>query len=621
MVEKKSDEFEETDLEGSIKDSLDAIDDESTEKSEDADAEPENDETDDSADPVIEEEAPKETNTKLSKETKHSSIHTFFASKKRRTVSIVAAVILVVAILLAIPFTRYAILGLVIKKDVTIVVLDKTTNRPVSDASITLDGTSGTTDKNGNATLKGVSVSNSTLVITKKYYTSDSQSYTVPVLSHPTNLTIKLVATGRQVTLHVTNKITADPLQGVKVSADGTSTITDKLGVAVIILPTTKATQDATLSEASYNDTTAAISVNDVNAANAYTMTPSGTIYYLSNSTGTTNVMKSNLDGTNSAVVVAGTGFEDNQATLLAAQDWQYVALQSIRQSDALSRIYIIDDKTNTLKLIDQSGSSYQLIGWSGHNFLYEVVKAEPNQWTNGQYVIKSYNADSGVSTVIDQSTALGSDEGGFEAQYFTNPYIIGSTLFYIKAWSYGYGLQYTDTNQSLAVMTSDFSGNKKVVKDISDQYNTYINTSEYEPGDIYIDVTTDGTASYYEFEDGTLSTSNITDAQFNTSYPTYLYSPSGTQTLWYEIRNGNNTLFIGDKDGDNPRTIATSSSYTPFGWYGDGYIILSKGGSELYIASSTKPLTSSYQGLDITSYQSTQNSYRGYGSGYGGAL
>jgi len=545
----------------------------------------------------------------------------FFRTKKRTTLSIVVGVIVLLAILVAIPVTRYFILGWVIKKDVTVTVLDSTTKRPVSDATITLDGKKATSDKNGNVEVSAVPVSSSKLVVTKQYYKTQSQPYTVPVFSNPKKLTLSLVATGRQVTIELINTISNEPIQGAKISASGTNTVTDKEGVGIIILPADKSTQTAVISASGYNTATETINVNSSAVSNDYTLTPSGTIYYLSNITGTTNVMKSNLDGTGSSIVVPGTGYENNQSVLLATEDWQYMALQSIRQSDGLSRIYMIDSKTNTLKIIDQSGASYQLIGWSGHNFMYEDIKSVPNQWTSGQYVIKSYDADSGTTTVIDQSVALGSDQSGFQSQYFNAFYIIGKELFYEREWNFGGGFQYQDTGQSIAFVTSDVYGNKKVLKDISDQYDTYSGAIEYAPGDIYIQVNTGSSITYYEFEDGSFTTSNITSTQFSDSYPTYLFSPSGNKTLWYEVRNGSNTLFIGDDDAQNPQTIATLSDFTPYGWYGDNYIILSKGGNELYIASADKILSTSYQGIEITSYQSSQNSYRGYGSGYGGQL
>jgi hypothetical protein len=343
-----------------------------------------------------------------------------FSTKKRKVLAVVAAVIALLAILVVIPITRYFILGWVVKKDVTVTILDSTTKRPVSDATVTLDGKKATSDKNGKAVLSAVPVSSSKLVLTKQYYKTDSQNYTVPVFSSPKKLTLSLMATGRQVTIELINTITNDPIQGAKISASGTNTVTDKEGVGVIILPANKTTQTAEISASGYNTATETINVNSAAVSNDYTLTPSGTIYYLSNITGTTNVMKSNLDGTGSSIVVPGTGYENNQSVLLATEDWQYMALQAIRQSDGVSRLYMIDSKTNTLKLIDQAGANYQLIGWSGHNFMYEVTMSVPNQWTNGQYIIKSYDADSGTTTVIDQSVALGMLFTLLEKNYFT---------------------------------------------------------------------------------------------------------------------------------------------------------------------------------------------------------
>jgi hypothetical protein len=75
-----------------------------------------------------------------------------------------------------------------------------------------------------------------------------------------------------------------------------------------------------------------------------------------------------------------------------------------------------------------------------------------------------------------------------------------------------------------------------------------------------------------------------MTDEKFNKSYPTFLISPTGDNTFWYEARDGKNSLFVGDSRGDKGNEVATLSEYTPYGWYSDGYILVSKNGSELYI-------------------------------------
>ena len=81
------------------------------------------------------------------------------------------------------------------------------------------------------------------------------------------------------------------------------------------------------------------------------------------------------------------------------------------------------------------------------------------------------------------------------------------------------------------------------------------------------------------------------------------------------EPRDGKNTIFNGDSEGKNSKEIATLSEFIPYGWYTDDYVLVSKGGSELYVTGSgfsTKP-------LKVTDYHKANFNSIGYGGGYGG--
>jgi hypothetical protein len=548
---------------------------------------------------------------------KKSKIKNFFRTKKHRVLAIIIVLLIAIGVLIAIPTTRYSLLGWIVKKDVHIVVFDAITKRPVSDATVSFEGKSVVTDKDGKADIRSVSVGISDLSVVKKYYKTSTESYTVPVFSMAKSASLNLIATGRQITLKVTNKITGDALASVKISSAGTSATTDAQGIAIIILPTTKSTQSASLSLTGFNTSTEAISVNNSNDDNIYSLTPSGTIYFLSDITGTTNIMESNLDGSGSNIVVPGTGNESStNTTFLSTTDWQYMALLASRESDGNNRVYIFDDKTKTLKLIDETGISYQFIGWSGHDFFYIVNRQVADYWTPGANVIKSYNADTGKTTTIDQSDGAGDNQYDDLYNNFNNLYIIDGKLIYTKTYYAGQAVDVSNITAD-SIVSSDASGNKKDLKDFS-QPVSYLGAVPYDTDWLYFQVGSGSNTNYYEYEDGIVKSINLTSTQYSASYPTYLFSPSTNKTLWYQVRNSKNTIFVGDNDGNNAKQIDTLSDYTPYGWYGEDYIILHKDG-ELYITSANRAISTTYPPLKIGSYQPTTNYYIGYGSGYGG--
>jgi hypothetical protein len=101
----------------------------------------------------------------------------------------------------------------------------------------------------------------------------------------------------------------------------------------------------------------------------------------------------------------------------------------------------------------------------------------------------------------------------------------------------------------------------------------------------------------------------------YGSSYPTYLQSPSANDTFWAEPRDGKNTLFIGNEDGQKGKQIASLSEYFTYGWFTDDYLLVSKNSSELYIM----PKGGSKNAIKISDYHKPVQNFYGYGGGYGG--
>ncbi len=561
-----------------------------------------------------------EPETKAPKQKTRFNFRNLVSTKKRKVLVITGVVLLLLTILFAVPITRYAILSPIVKKDVSLTITDSKTNKPVSNVSVELGGVSGQTDKDGVARLKSVPVGQYELKVTKQYYQAYTTEYTVPVLASPQSPTLDINAVGRQVAVSVANKITGDVLSDAVIEASGTKATTDSDGTATIILPPTNDLVKATIKKDGFNTVEVELKVDEA-IVNEHSLTPEGSIYYLSKATGKINVMKSNLDGMNATIEVAATGQEsDYETSLLSSRDWQYSALSATR-SDNKQRLYLIDANKNDFTVMDEGNATFSIVGWSGHNFIY-IVNRNSNLWENKRYVLKSFNADTRKITVLDETAGVGSDGYNYAYEYLSNVYIMKDELVYVKYWSFSYYGAFNDGNRvPVLYSVNPAGGSKKVIKTFAS--NKQVTIKLYEPQGLYVQVNNDNAPStFYEYENGTIKEVNDTsDNQFNSFYPTFIISPSGNKTLWYEPRDGKNTVFIGNALGEDAKTIGNLSEYTPYGWYGknDEYILLTKSGSELYISSSTKVIgEKDYQPLKVTDYHKTRV-YAGYGYGYGG--
>jgi hypothetical protein len=525
----------------------------------------------------------------------------------RKRYGAIAIIVTIVGVALLIPLTRYTILGLVLKAPATVQVVDSKTGSPVSGAVVTLDGKTIQTEANGEATLR-VHAGSKQLRVSKKYYQDYAHGELVALSGSHNMFRASVVALGRQVKVKVINKISAKPIAGVSIGAQGTSAKTDTSGVATVIVPSTKVSLTAA------GDT----------AHNTFSLTPIGKLYFLSNLNGNIDVIKTNLDGSERQTVLAGTGSEDRFSTsLLASRDWKYLALLSKRAGGDSPSIYLIDT-TNGDKLttIDQGAVDFSLVGWSGSRFVYQVTRSSLPVWQSNRQAFKSFDATTGQTLLLDQSQAAGSDGNNYLQQSFGSPYIINDQLIYTKGWnaSFNNWSQIPNKQAELDTIGVDGSGHK-VVKAFSvdagpNTSNVFISTSLYQPNSLYIYFLNGSSSSFYDYEDGkvTTDTTLTSDKFYSTPYPTYLESPAGTQTFWADQRDGKNTLSVGDQNAKNPKQVATLSEYNTYGWYTDDYLLVSKSSSELYILSSTGGTP-----IKITDYYKPAISYNGYGGGYGG--
>lgn len=554
---------------------------------------------------------------------------TYYRTHKKLTIPLTFAALLL--LLLAIPATRYPLLGTVIKKDVTVKVLDDKTNKPVSSVDVMVAGKQGQTNQDGVVTLSQVPVGHHEVKATKKYY-ADGGSNAFVKLSGSSQHEMKLTATGRQVKTEVINKISGKGLENAQISAADTTAKTDKAGEATIVLPADKDSQDVTVTLDGFNKFTGKITVTEseqVAAENTFSLTPSGKVYFLSKRTGKINVMKSDLDGANAEVVLAATGDEDDGDTiLLASQDWKYLALKSKRSgSSKPASLYLIDTSNgDKLTTMDEGDATFTLTGWAGHTFVYQVQRDKVQFWQPNKYSIKSYNAESSKLTALDNTAGEGTGASSYygtdyKSEYYTSPILIGDTVHYGKTWNSG---TYSAGGSGLAgkqngIYSVKANGqDKKTLKSFDATKYSSMESKLYKPTEVYYRLyTNSGGSEFYEVENGSVQTKGDLSSQFYGFYPTYLFSPSNNQTFWAEPRDGKNTLFVGDAEGDNEKTIAELGEYAAYGWYTDNYLLLSKNSSELYIIDNSE--LNGRTPVKVTDYHKPNTTFYGYGGGYGG--
>lgn len=506
----------------------------------------------------------------------------------------------IICLLLALPYTRYRLVGLVLKKEVQVTIIDSQTDTPVSNAVIHTTGASAKTNANGVAELNA-GVGERTFTILKQYYKTSTAHYFVGFRGRHV-LTVKLVATGRLVPITVLNAISGQPLSGASIHILSTTAKTNSHGQATMAIPANTTTDTATVSLSGYNTKQVTVQLTSATvAANSFTLTPSGQIYFLSNQGGTINVLKSNLDGSGLHTVLAGTGHETAATTrLLTSSDWRYVVLEANRDGTRPA-LYLINTSNDQVTEFDSSNATFNLIGWSGHDFLYSLTNASTNLWQSGSQVVKKYDADQGQLEQLDQNQAVGTSTS-YADQSFKDFFIAGGNLVYDTEWSSQGGYDLSNEDDTIRVLDIN-TQSKQDSESFSAGSTEAIQAARYQPQAVYFAVTMNGgSTSYFQYANQTVQAVNINIGSFIQSYPTYLLSPSGNHTVWSQPSNGQDIFFIGDENGSSSKQIATLDNYSPYGWYSDSYILVTQNNDQLYILPASG-LSGGRQPLRITAY------------------
>lgn len=503
--------------------------------------------------------------------------------------SIPATVLSLLVIVAVIPWSRYQAAGLVVKRDFSIQVLDSKTGSPVSGATVS-DGTiSGTSDGSGKATLQRLKVGHHSFTISKANYQDQRLDLLVPIMAQKDPATTNLVATGRAVRISVKNVITQKPLAGVSIKIRDIEAKTAADGSAVVVVPAGSTSEEASLKLDGYNLAKAKIKVSpDKVQDNNLTLTPAGKVYFLSNLSGKIDVVKTNLDGSSRETVLPGTGKEDADNTvLLASRDWKYLALIARRDSNK-AKLYIINTANDQLSVVDQGNVDFSPVGWRDHYFVYRLSHPDYDTWQSNAVSLKSYNAETGRLLTLANTSATGTNDGDAQFEAIWDTLLMGDNVIYTKTWYQAPGYLEVDGKQNVLASIHPDGTQPRKIKTV-DSAGSYITNLKLEkPDQLYFAVQGAGNndTTYYLLNGAGQVTkaTGVSGRNILSRATSYYLSPSEGSAFWAEKRDGKNSLFVGDNSAGNGKQIAALSSYQPYGWFTDDYLLVSKDDSELYI-------------------------------------
>jgi hypothetical protein len=300
----------------------------------------------------------------------------------------------------AVPKSRYFVLNAAgVRSTSSVVALDRTTQLPLKGVHVTIAGQTVDTDSEGRAEFSGLRLGPTELVISRLGFEEIKHDIVIGWGSNPMG-NFLLSATGVQYLIEVSDYLSEKPIEGVEATDGEATAISDKEGKITLTLENPAVGEDSiTLSKAGYRDQKVTLG-DDPEKPTKAAMVLARKAVFATRQSGKYDLYKSDLDGQNRELLLAGTGHENSNISLAVSPDGQKAAFVSTRDnkrdSDGflLSSLLLIDIEDGAKVTIAES-AQVQLIDWVGSTLVFQLGASAGEE--GDRYTLVSYDYSKNV--------------------------------------------------------------------------------------------------------------------------------------------------------------------------------------------------------------------------------
>ncbi|HSX07879.1 MAG TPA: hypothetical protein VLG11_03205 [Candidatus Saccharimonadales bacterium] len=453
----------------------------------------------------------------------------------------------------AVPKLRYKVLNAAgVRASLSVAVLDNTTQLPLKNVTVSIEGRQASTDINGVAKVTNLRLGPATLTVQRIAFATTTQPVTVGWGSNPLgNVTLKAV--GTQYIIKVTDYLSGKPLANVEATSNGIEALSDNTGkvtltvdnqdavpVPVAIILNGYRTEQLTLPAA--NSLTASVQ-----------LVTDRKVVFISKQSGHYDLYKVDVDGKNKQVLLAATGTENENISLLMSPDGTKAALVSTRDNSrdtdgyllsTLTLVSIADGATTTLDHAEQ----IQLVDWVDHRLIYDEAAAGASAANPQRYKLISY--DYSTSSRIQLASA----------NQFNGIATANGVVYY--------AVSATDPSAqaSFNKIRPDGSGKQTIYnQEVWSVFRTDYGTFSLQTP-----------SGWYAYATGS---GQLTKAGAPAAFVSRAYSdsPDGQRSLWVDTRDGQGVLLGFTLAGGKETTLQKQDGLTyPVYWLSDDTVIYS---------------------------------------------
>jgi len=288
--------------------------------------------------------------------------------------------LLLVAVSLALlPVSRYAILNNIgVRAKMSLTVISNDNQQSLKNVTVTIADQTKTTDEEGRVSFDKLKLGKQSITVKKRGYASVQKSKILGWGSNPLG-NITMTATGTKFTFVAKDYLSGKPLQSAEaVSGDFNATASSEGRIVLAIDQGEDKEFAVTIKAPDYREEVITIKPTDT-MEKTVQMVAAKKHVFVSKRSGKFDVYKIDADAKNEALLVAATGSEREDLSLLTHPTRQFAALVSTREGKRnkdgylLSGLFIVNVANGEMQKIGQS-ERIQLIDWTGDRLVYIAI-------------------------------------------------------------------------------------------------------------------------------------------------------------------------------------------------------------------------------------------------------
>lgn len=457
-----------------------------------------------------------------------------------------------VVLLAAIPQSRYFILNTSgIRSSATVIVLDSSTQQPLKNVEVQLANQNGKTDSSGTVKLSHLKLGATKLTISRRAFASVSKKVTVGWGSNPLGST-SLTPTGSQYTFEVTDFLSGKPINKAEASANEADAVADDKGQLVLTVDATENNDLSVVIKAEgYREVTIPLSLDDKSVHKAV-LVPAQKHAFVSKRSGKYDLYTIDVDGTNEKVVLAGSGTERDDISVVPHPTKNAVALVSTRDNNRnkdgylLSTLNIIDTKSGQRTQVTQS-EKIQVIDWVGDRLVFVQVAAGASA------------NDPRRQRLISYDYANNSQKELASSNYFYDLLSAGGVIYYSTSDS-------GQANQAGFYKVNPDGANRVTIlnKEVWNIFRTQYDHLSLSVGQ-----------DWYDYKIGEVSTNKMVGPPANQQNRVYQDDSDRKNSLWVDSRDGKGVLLKYDITSQKDTILKTQSGLSsPMYWLNNHYAV-----------------------------------------------